>query len=443
MVETLEGIVCDDTGEPRARICSSCFLSLRRSEKPPKFSIRNGFAFGCLPAELRDCTPVEHALASRVRTIGLFQTVTFGNKGLRGHAISFHVSPNSVSNLLPDVAAVSETIQVVLVSARTPEEVARAKRPCRCRVAKVRGLLDFYIRNNRAYQGQVSVNTHALAALPEDDVLPNTFMQTNDNECATSVERMHDNHALPHTDTFETAQPQTEVVHASMIAAQGQPGTERQHAIDEMRRMISRCSSAVVAEYQKESLCISFPELFPFGLGGMDDPNRVVKVSKEEHVRHLLRLANRSFAQHPTFVLIAFDQLTRARGMQQAWLTSQFPSNNVADLPLVTLEQLQHTAEHQEATIAALRSGQPPPETSIAETLATNLLRHVKSSRAKMLGTNEERDAARNKMWSYFYFFGAPTLFVTINPYDAGSIELRNFMHQPVPPGIRVPQAEM
>ena len=65
----------------------------------------------------------------------------------------------------------------------------------------------------------------------------------------------------------------------------------------------------------------------------------------------------------------------------------------------------------------------------------------LKPAEPKMMGTNEERDSARNAMWSYFYDFGVPTLFVTLNPYDVGSLELRHFMN--LPSGIQVPTSEM
>ena len=57
------------------------------------------------------------------------------------------------------------------------------------------------------------------------------------------------------------------------------------------------------------SILMIYPTLFPFGIGGFKDQNRVSKVSMKWHVKHLFNLADHSFQEHYSFLFTTFNIL--------------------------------------------------------------------------------------------------------------------------------------
>ena len=56
-----------------------------------------------------------------------------------------------------------------------------------------------------------------------------------------------------------------------------------------------------------------YPTLFPYGIGGFEDRSRVVPIGLENHVKHMLALADKHFQQHYSFMFVAFDVLQRCK----------------------------------------------------------------------------------------------------------------------------------
>jgi len=52
-----------------------------------------------------------------------------------------------------------------------------------------------------------------------------------------------------------------------------------------------------------------YPTLFPYGTGGFEDKRRVVSIGLENHVKHMLSLADKQFQQHYSFMFVAFNVL--------------------------------------------------------------------------------------------------------------------------------------
>jgi hypothetical protein len=65
-------------------------------------------------------------------------------------------------------------------------------------------------------------------------------------------------------------------------------------------------------EYDPQHLPRAFPTLFPFGVGGIQDPLRPVPLrSMDKHIRVLLMQSHEAFARHEIFIFIAFNVLQR------------------------------------------------------------------------------------------------------------------------------------
>jgi hypothetical protein len=451
-------------GQIGLHVCDPCFVSLKNKNRPntlPKFAIRNGFAAGVLPEHLSDCTNMELTLSSRTLTVGSFTTLAFGNYGLRGHTLSVNMDPSQVlENILPlDPRTVAEQIAVVVVSATTPEEEARAKRQTLVRREKVRQLLELYTNSNRLYR-DVQVDQNRLNSLPKNDVLEGTFASVEPEalpvEIATSFRRMNESNVNPiasegsHGFNAGRAEKVTdagdagtrcqqkniaEEIHGSFLVQANLPGTERQRNLEDTRDLlIVRASSELAREHDPKMLLYQFPNLFPFGYGGLDDPTRSEdsRVSKIEWLKHYLKCQNRNFARHPKFLLVTFDQISRAQGMAQSMIAASIPSNHVEQFTTITVEEMTAHVNHMQAVQDSISRGDPIPRFPPIGTLtAQRLERQLKASRRKMFGTNEERTTARNQLWSLWNYFGPPSIFFTLNPYDVGSLEILKFMNLP------------
>lgn len=107
---------------------------------------------------------------------------------------------------------------------------------------------------------------------------------------------------------------------SSSVSATSSSGTVSQHA-SELRAAFSqptvvRPSTTLMKESDPRWPELLFPNLFPFSRGGFGE-QRVHKMSREELVRHWMRLSTGAFRGYE-FLLFAYDILARQRMMRSA-----------------------------------------------------------------------------------------------------------------------------
>jgi hypothetical protein len=82
-------------------------------------------------------------------------------------------------------------------------------------------------------------------------------------------------------------------------------------------------NSTTLLDYKDKTFWAKcFPSLFPYGLGGLDT-KRYIQISLAEWIRHLLKLSSCAFVKHPTFLLVAFDVLSRSKMENAKFLTTK------------------------------------------------------------------------------------------------------------------------
>lgn len=185
-------------------------------------------------------------------------------------------------------------------------------------------------------------------------------------------------------------------------------------------KVVVRRSNQLVPDYKTSVLALAFPSLFPFGTGDPSFP-RPIKISLEECVRYYLMLSTRRFAQHHSFVLVAFDMVVRTRAVNNIWLRCKLYPHMAERAYSVTKEELAEMLKHREEVQNSIYSSSqipPPPNNPNTSALFSGLW----AGTSKMWGTNEERKVYRRHAFSLAAELGQPSLFITINPNDAGSI---------------------
>ncbi|KAF8230247.1 hypothetical protein L208DRAFT_1282975 [Tricholoma matsutake] len=159
-----------------------------------------------------------------------------------------------------------------------------------------------------------------------------------------------------------------------------------------------------------------YPTLFPFGIGGVEDPIWPVPISFQQQANYCLSLSDFSFRYHHSFIFVVWNIIEHGMAHLQTYFTvksSHFDS--VADkLVALSHDTLSIVANHleKEHSLAELSNEQKN---------VMDLLKQVNTIAAKIPGSQASKISSRNTIQSYAGFFGIPSLYFTANPNTACS----------------------
>ncbi|PBK59364.1 hypothetical protein ARMSODRAFT_899378, partial [Armillaria solidipes] len=172
-----------------------------------------------------------------------------------------------------------------------------------------------------------------------------------------------------------------------------------------------------INEYNNPNLIMGmFPTLFPYGVGGFEDPSRQVAVSFQKQANYYLDISDRAFRYHNSFIFVVMNIFQR----REAHLHTHFAvgSSNfehvAKEITGISAETLTEVAQHleQEGSVQSLTAEQKK---------VFGLLSQVKAIAAKVTGSEASKIMYRNEIRSYVGHFGVPHLFFTANPNPSNS----------------------
>ena len=209
-----------------------------------------------------------------------------------------------------------------------------------------------------------------------------------------------------------------------------------------------------VGEYSADLLYDAFPALFPYGRGAApwdkaeraSLPERCSAVSFERWVQHLLRLYDRRFAQHPSFVFVVFNicqrrevcrnvkfrvrkedfaAVRRATAAAMQALRDTFPSD-VGSVPAAGRAAADAPPAPRGAAApssapaprAAPTVGSEPRQSLYDHPTLGPLLRKVSLCGRRVMGSPASRKHCCNEMRGLAMRYGPAALFLTINLTD-------------------------
>lgn len=426
-----QGVQINDSG-PVLFSCRDCREYLVQKKQLPPLSLANSMYAGPVPEELRDLTIVEESMIARCRAkCWILQLKDEGSevpnsqRALRGHVMIFPQSPESLASILPPtVEEVTKYICVIFVGSRRPSQAwlkERAK-PLVARRNRVHRALIWLKAHNKLY-GDVTIDERRIMNIPESDILP--FMvhcQSPESQAATTS--TYD----PTTNTEAAASSgrqldRNDIIFESVVIAD----VERESSTNSLKaaaiRHLTKSEKRFVQiphgtdpsnEFQNPDLFpMMYPTLFPFGIGGIEESDRLVPVGMERHVRHLLRLSDRRFQVHPSFMFSAFNIIQRRQALRQTKLKVDAPyfGSIAKDLAEVSSETVQRVAEK-------VASGLQLSRTDREEVLVQKLMREVKMITKNVYGSAQSRMAMRSELKALMMTTGMPSFFVTVNPAD-------------------------
>lgn len=156
-----------------------------------------------------------------------------------------------------------------------------------------------------------------------------------------------------------------------------------------------------------------YPTLFPYGTGGFEDRRTVVAIGLENHVRHMLALADKQFQQHYSFMFVVFSVLQRRKLLLHTSLRVNRGNFHswAQHFTCVSTEAINSLAER-------MSSGSQPSPVTEDERLALELMKEVKAISSNVPGLPDSRLTMRNEIRANILSLGVPSFFITVNPAD-------------------------
>jgi len=159
-----------------------------------------------------------------------------------------------------------------------------------------------------------------------------------------------------------------------------------------------------------------FPTLWPFGIGGFEDPSRIKTIAFKAQANYYFDIPDRSFRSHRPFSFIVLNILQWRAAHLHTHFTVRKPNfESVAtELLKITPDILLSTARHLEHEGRGCDLDDEQRKTF-------DLLQQVNTIAARIPGSQASKIFVRNEIRSYFGDFGIPHLYFTANPSAAHS----------------------
>ncbi|PPQ75657.1 hypothetical protein CVT26_001814 [Gymnopilus dilepis] len=435
------GLTYDDTTSFFSlHLCHDCLTSLKAA-RLPRFALANNLFRGELPDRFKDLTWVEEMACAVHRTTAHVSRIYQSSdpaqpRVFHGNTCAHDMNIVSTAEVLPRTPDnVNGMLSVVFIGP------GKYKADCLKHMFSVRKakIWDFlywlkYEARNPLYQSVV-LDKRNIDLYPENDTLPGvadrvlhdqslsvakTFAEESaglDDHPALQVQAADDDcdEPLLFLEKFGVSDPEGVKIQGRTFTAAALRNVIVNPS-DQPDLIIHR-SSRPVDEYKNPKLFPGlYPTLFPYGIGGFEDPTRRLSLSFQKQANYYLDIHDRSFRYHHSFIFVAVNILQRRAAHLHTHLTvSSQRFNAVADrLVSISPETLASVADHleKEGSFSDLSSEQKQ---------AFDLLKEVNTVAAKIPGSHASKVLSRNNIRSFSGLFCIPPLYFTVNTNAAHS----------------------
>ena len=422
------GVAVGPEGTIRLVMCNTCSTSVKNKRVPP-LALSNRMYIGPIPPELQDLTVVEEAMVARCRAqcwvVQLKEesqdiVVPTSQRGMKGHIIIYPQNPSAVAESLPPaVEEITSPLCVLFVGAMKPtDEWLRDKaKPLAVRGDKVRNALKWLKTHNRYYK-DIRINKSVLRQLEQNPILPFHIEHVVPSSRVDEVTARYDNSAQDVDNECNEHSIPFENVVISDVNGDATVNQLRAAAFRHVKRQgkgyiqIARGSQPVNEFDNPSMLPMCYPTLFPYGLGGTEDPHRGEAVTMKRHVKHLFSTRDQRFQQRYSFMFIVFNILQRREALLRTSLKTrkdnfaafaeQFATLSPETIHLMSerVSRGDYTAKSQE------------------ERNVLKLMREVNAVTSYVPGSPTSKVAMRNEIKALIVDQGLPHFYITINPAD-------------------------
>ena len=238
---------------------------------------------------------------------------------IKGIVITYPQNPETILTKLP-CKPKSELFQVAFVGNSRPNPI-KIKQIFRVRRTKIENALNYLSEINVKYD-KVERCIETLNSLPEDDIpteIEDNFIYVDqDDNINTKVGYDNINRD---TDNCETVSDESVTFSQSLLSNTAESlSHDLVEQIELLKKSYQKANSSIDTSWSlniqhdsnkpiseinnPDHLINAFPTLFTYGIGGIGDPRRKIKISYREHVNYLLRLNCNRFRCHRSFLFV-------------------------------------------------------------------------------------------------------------------------------------------
>ncbi|KAG2134070.1 hypothetical protein DEU56DRAFT_712902, partial [Suillus clintonianus] len=174
-----------------------------------------------------------------------------------------------------------------------------------------------------------------------------------------------------------------------------------------------------IPEYHNYALVPGmYPTLFPFGIGGFEDPSRPVALSFAAQASVYFDIPDRIFRFHHSYIFVVLNIVQRRKAHLHTSFSMRKTGFEDFSKELVGLSPsvIQSAAHH-------LENERNMSDMNDQQKKALHLLQHVNTISAKIPGSQAFKTFIRSEIRGFMGSFGLPTLYFTANP---------NPLHNPI-----------
>ena len=425
-----EGVSVDkQTDDVILTMCKTCFNSVKRKEVPP-LAFSNKLYLGPVPPALQDLTVVEEAMIARCRAscwvVQLKEdnqnvVVPTSQRGMKGHIIIYPQNPSAIAaSLPPTVEEMTSPLCVLFVGASKPsDEWLRDKaKPLAVRGNKVRNAL-YWLKSHNRYYKDIAINESVLAELDANPILPFHVEHVIPSGRVDEVTARYDNASQLDSDRGVQHDVAFENVVISDVQGSATSNELRAAAFRHVKTkgkgyiQVGRESQAINEFNNPAMLPMCYPTLFPYGIGGSDDPNRPNPISLKRQSRHFFSTRDQRFQLHYSFMFIVFNIMQRRESLLRTSLKTK-----KENFPRVAAQFAEVSAETIHVVTERVSRGDLKTAHSREELKVLELMRQVNAVSSHVPGSPASKVTMRNQIKSLIVDQGLPHFYITINPAD-------------------------
>ena len=398
-------------------ICSGCLSYLKKRKIPP-FSLANGLWLGKIPKELQDLSYVEKMLIAKVRhNRCIIRIKSSGRYKMRANAIVFQNPVPKIYNVLPPARTdMDQVLACMFTGPCKPTEQDLERTPILVRRNKIANALNWLTLNHSDYH-DVIISQDNLDQYPEEGIsvtIDSRISILNKEKEETSVHDTEGDDGIEDGDCPFVVHGLSGDEYATMTT-DALKAVALEHLTSNNKILFVGHSQDPLSIYKNPQLFPSMmPWLFPFGLGGIKNPNHNRNTSTLEYKKRLLMYHDKRFQKDENFPLIAWNHEQISSATTAAFLTTHKANFQeiVQRLHGLDMNLLQ-------SLIDRLKAGhRVKPETEM-EKSCYKLLQDIDVAASHVQGSAGSKKAMRNEIWSLISYIGMPTWFITFSPVDA------------------------
>lgn len=414
----LTGPIMDATCK---HVCDDCHGFLAKDRLPVN-ALANGLWIGAVPPSLQGLTYAEKVLIARVRHNRCVVKVQSGMWKMHANAVTFSNPILSVYNTLPpSIEDVDEVLAFIYIGHVQPSEDDLKKTPMIVRRSKVAAALE-WLKLNNEYYADLNISYTNLAAYPEHGCpFVYDFYKKTD---VRDIEALAANDEGEEDGTAEGDCPFVVhgLVESDLIPDSGKSWKELKaaavhHLAGGGHVMAVGHDNLALSTFNNPGLYPQmFPWLFPYGKGGLDQPQHKRIISSATRKKWLLQYHDKRFQTDSFFPLIALNQeqiKQSSKGSRVMANRKNFAniSDRLLNLDLGVLDEM----------IEKMANGQRIHDPSEAETMCFRAMRDLDLVGKHVQGSFTNKRFMRNEIWSLIEYMGAPSWFITFAPADEKS----------------------